>query len=47
DMKEILFGKPRALDEVQKAQEEILDLIRPKVESGEIVLNANDSETYV
>lgn len=45
DIEDGLKGKPRPLSEAQKAQEEILAIVREKVSSGQIVLR--DDETYV
>lgn len=45
DIEDGLKGKPRPLSEVQKAQDEILTIVRAKIQSGQIVLK--DDETYV
>lgn len=45
DIEDGLKGKPRPLSEAQKAQEEILAVVREKVSSGQIILR--DDETYV
>lgn len=45
DIEDGLKGKPRPLSEVQKAQDEVLTIVRAKIQSGQIVLK--DDETYV
>lgn len=47
DIEDVLHGPPKAISDVQKAQEEIMDIVRVKVDRGELVLNASDDETYV
>ena len=39
DMEVILHGKPRSINDVQKAQDEILQMIIPLVESGAWILS--------
>ena len=44
---EILNGPKKKLTEVNKAQEEVLKVLRKKLELGEIVLNKSGEEKYV
>lgn len=47
DVEEILLGPPRGAQEVQEAVEQVMIVVRRKVESGELVLKSDDGETYV
>lgn len=44
---EILNGPPRPVEKVQEAADRILEVVRKKVDKGEIVLNKDGSEEYV
>ena len=44
DIEDGLKGKPRAVSEVEKAQSEVLDIVRKKVELGHIHINPDGDE---
>jgi flagellar motor switch protein FliG len=47
DLDDVLNGKPQPASKVQEAQDEILDIVRAKQATGEIVIDKSGSETYV
>jgi len=47
DLEDCLMGPPKRVSEVQKAQEEIMIVVREKIKKGEIVLSKSSSETMV
>ncbi|OUR99896.1 hypothetical protein A9Q84_02380 [Halobacteriovorax marinus] len=44
ELEDVLNGKPRPVSEVEQCLEKIMDVVRRKVEKGELVLSANSEE---
>lgn len=47
EMEEVLLGPLKLASHVEEAQEKIMNLVREKIDNGEIVINKDSSETYV
>jgi flagellar motor switch protein FliG len=47
EMEEILLGPPQLTSKVEEAQERIMEVVRLKIEKGELVLNKDSNETLV
>jgi flagellar motor switch protein FliG len=47
EMEEVLLGPLKLASQVEEAQEKIMNLVREKIDIGEIVINKDSSETYV
>ncbi|MBL7665878.1 MAG: hypothetical protein JNM93_12150 [Bacteriovoracaceae bacterium] len=43
----VLSGKPKSVTKVQEMQAKIMEYVREKIKTGEIVIDKNSSETYV
>lgn len=47
DLEEILNGPPQPVPKVQEAADKIMEIVKAKIEKGQIVLNKESSEEYV
>jgi flagellar motor switch protein FliG len=47
EMEEILLGPLKLASQVEEAQERIMEVVRAKIDKGELVINKDSSETYV
>lgn len=47
EMEEILTGPLKLASHVEEAQEKIMNVVREKIDKGEIIINKDSSETYV
>lgn len=47
DINSVLNGKPRPVKEVQQAADQILEIVRDKVEKGSLVLRSTDEDPLV
>ncbi len=47
DINAVLKGKPQSVNKVQEAQDQIMDIVREKMKTGEIVIDKAGSETFV
>jgi flagellar motor switch protein FliG len=47
ELEEVLMGPPQLASKVEEAQERIMEVVRKKIERGELVLNKNANDTLV
>jgi flagellar motor switch protein FliG len=47
ELEEVLMGPPQLASKVEEAQERIMEVVRKKIEKGELVLNKNANDTLV
>ena len=47
DMEEVLLGPPRPAQEVQQAVEQVMIVVRQKVDKGELVLKPGQGDKYI
>ena len=46
-MEEILMGPPQLASKVEEAQDRIMNIVRAKVDKGQLIINKDSSEKYV
>jgi flagellar motor switch protein FliG len=47
EMEEILLGPPKLASKIEEAQERIMEIVRAKIDKGELILSKESSETLV
>lgn len=47
ELDDILLGPPQLASKVEEAQERIMNVVREKIDKGELVLNKDSSNSYV
>ncbi len=47
EMEDILLGPPQLTSKVEEAQERIMEVVRKKIDKGELIINKDASETLV
>lgn len=47
DVEDVLLGPPRAAQDVQQAVENVMQLVRSKVDKGELILKPGQDDDYV
>lgn len=47
EMEEILMGPPQLASKVEEAQERIMEVVRKKIDKGQLIINKESSETLV
>jgi flagellar motor switch protein FliG len=47
EMEEILLGPLQLASKVEEAQERIMEIVRAKIDKGDLILNKESSETLV
>lgn len=47
EIEEILVGPPQLTSKVEEAQERIMEIVRQKIDKGQLIINKDSSETYV
>jgi len=47
EMEDILLGPPQLTSKVEEAQERIMEIVRKKIDKGELIINKDSKETLV
>jgi flagellar motor switch protein FliG len=47
EMEDILLGPPQLASKVEEAQERIMEIVRKKIDKGELIINKDSKETLV
>lgn len=47
EMEEVLMGPPQLASKVEEAQERIMEIVRAKIDKGELILDKNSKNTLV
>lgn len=47
EMEDILLGPPQLTSKVEEAQERIMEIVRKKIDKGELIINKDSNETLV
>jgi flagellar motor switch protein FliG len=47
DIEQVLLGPPQSVSKVQEKTEEVLKIVREKMDRGELIINRNSDDEYV